>query len=136
MKTIFKTSLFIFLAISLISCNDKKTSKIVTENGEINVISPTEFKESSVGNTVIDIRTVEEFTSGHIESAVNISSFDKTFAEQILKLDKSKPIFIYCRSGRRSASTSKKVSDLGFKKVYDLEGGIKNWAKSNYQIIK
>lgn len=136
MKTILKSVLFIFLTISLIGCNNKKPSKTVTENGEINVITPAEFKESSVGQTIIDIRTPQEFVNGHIEGAININLFDKTFVEQLSKLDKSKPIFMYCRSGSRTASATKKASKLGFEKVNDLQGGIINWARNNYQIIK
>jgi len=136
MKSILKGSLFIFLAISLIGCNNPKPSKTITKYGEINVITPAEFKEKSVNQTIIDIRTPEEFASGHIQGAININLFDKTFLEQISKLDKSKPIYMYCRSGSRSRSASKKVSNLGFEKVYDLQGGIIYWAQNNYEIIK
>ena len=136
MKTISKIILFIFLTISIISCNDKKPSKTVTENGVINVITPADFKASSVGQIIIDVRTPQEFVNGHIEGAININLFDKTFENKLLKLDKSKPVFIYCRSGKRTASASKKASELGFVNVNDLQGGIKNWVKSNYQIIK
>lgn len=136
MKAILKQTLFIFLAISLIGCNNKKPSKTITENGEINVITPADFKEKSANQTILDIRTPQEFASGHIEGAININLFDKSFETQILKFDKTKPLFIYCRSGSRTAKASKKASSLGFEKLYDLQGGLKNWARNNYQIIK
>lgn len=136
MNTFLKSTLFVFLTISIFGCNNPKPSKTVTEFGEISVITPSEFKENSVNQTIIDIRTPEEFASGHIEGAININLFDKTFLDQISKLDKKQPVFMYCRSGSRSRSASKKVSDLGFEKVYDLQGGIMFWAKNNYQIIK
>lgn len=136
MKRILKGTLFIFLTISIIGCNNSKPSKTITEYGELSVITPVEFKENSKNQTIIDIRTPEEFASGHIDGAININLFDKTFLDQISKLDKTKPIYMYCRSGSRSRSASKKVSNLGFEKVYDLQGGIIYWARNNYQIIK
>ena len=136
MKSILKATLLILLIIPFIGCNNKKPSRTVTENGEINVITPAEFKESSVGQIIIDVRTPQEFVNGHIKGAININLFDKTFENQILKLDKTKPIYIYCRSGSRTAKASKKASKLGFEKVNDLQGGIINWSRNNYQIIK
>lgn len=136
MKTTLKLFLIVFIAISTVACNNNQPSKKITEFGEINVVTPVDFKAKSVGQTIIDIRTPEEFAGGYIEGAVNINFFDKTFLEQVTKLDKNKPVFIYCRSGNRTSSASKKISKLGFKEVYDLQGGIKNWSKSNYEIIK
>jgi len=136
MKAILKQTLFIFLAISLIGCNNPKPSKTITKNGEINVVTPAEFKEKSISQTILDIRTPQEFASGHIEGAININLFDKTFETQLLKLDKTKPLFIYCRSGSRTSKASKKASNLGFEEVYDLQGGIIYWARNNYKIVK
>jgi len=136
MKTILKFGLIVFIAISTVACKNKKPSKTVTELGAINVVTPVDFKAKSVGQTIIDIRTPEEFAGGYIEGAININFFDKTFLEQVAKLDKNKPVFLYCRSGNRTSSASKKIAELGFKEVYDLQGGISNWSKSNYKIIK
>lgn len=136
MNAILKSTLFLLLTISFIGCSNPKPSKTVTEYGELSIITPAEFKEKSVNQTIIDIRTPEEFASGHIEGAINMNLFDKTFMDQISKLDKSKPIFMYCRSGSRSKSASRKVANLGFEKVYDLQGGIIYWARNNYKIIK
>jgi rhodanese-related sulfurtransferase len=136
MKKIFKTVVFIFLTISIIGCNNKKPSKIITENGEINVVTVAEFKEKSANQIIIDVRTPEEFESGHIEGAININVFDKTFTTKLSKLDKSIPIFMYCKSGGRSFSAAKKASNLGFEKIYDLQGGIINWARNNYEVTK
>ncbi|WP_298264825.1 rhodanese-like domain-containing protein [uncultured Lutibacter sp.] len=136
MKTTIKLSLLLFLALLNVNCNNKKASKTITEFGEINVIAPKEFKEKSINKTIIDIRTPNEFLEGHIDGAVNINYFDKNFLDEISKLDKTKPIFMYCRSGNRTSSASKKISKLGFEQVYDLQGGILNWAKTNHEIVK
>ena len=89
-----------------------------------------------MNQTIVDIRTPEEFAEGHIEGAVNINLFDNHFLDQISQFDKSKPIFLYCRSGNRTSSASKKIADLGFEQVYDLQGGILNWQRNNQQIAK
>jgi phage shock protein E len=52
------------------------------------------------------------------------------------KYDKSKPVFLYCRSGNRTSSAAAKVAKLGFGEIYDLQGGIMSWSRDNLQIIK
>lgn len=132
MKTTLKLIILLFVAVLGISCNTKSQSQI----DSISVITPTEFKEKSVNNTIIDVRTPQEFSEGHIEGAVNINYFDKTFLDQIAKYEKNEPLFIYCKSGNRSGQASKKMADLGFKQIYDLEGGILNWVKNNNEVKK
>lgn len=136
MKLPFKFSVLVLIAFISISCNNKKPSKTITKLGEINVVTPAEFKEKSVNQLIIDIRTPGEFTQGYIEGAVNINLFDKNFTEQFSEFDKSKPIFLYCRTGRRTSAASKKLAALGFQNIYDLHGGIINWSKNNQPTIK
>ena len=122
------------LFISL-SCNTKPPLN-EQEKSAIHVVKPTEFKEKSKNQVIIDIRTPQEFSQGHIEGAINMNYFDHSFMEQIGKYDKSKPIFLYCRSGNRTSSAAAKIAKLGFEEVYDLQGGIMSWSKENLQIIK
>jgi phage shock protein E len=136
MKTTLKLSLLIFISILTLSCNNKSNSKTDNQLGEIKRISALEFKEKSKNNTIIDIRTPREYTQGYIEGAININYYDKTFLEQIAKLDKNKPIYIYCRSGNRTSSAAKKLKKLGFLEVNDLQGGIMSWARNQYKIVK
>lgn len=130
MKTTLKLTLLVIVTVLGISCNTKSQSDV------INVLTPTEFKEKSVNQTIIDIRTPQEFSQGHIEGAVNINYYDSNFMDQIAKFDKNKPIFIYCRSGNRTESASKKAADFGFTQINDLEGGILYWIKNNHEIVK
>lgn len=115
--------LVIFLiTISFSSCKSQADS-------DIKVISTEEMQTLLKIDEVqlVDVRTPEEFESGYIEKAQNIDFRSPTFDEDILKLDKEKPVLLYCHSGRRSASCSKKLKDAGFKKIYDLQGGISRW---------
>ncbi|PKP13268.1 MAG: rhodanese-like domain-containing protein [Bacteroidetes bacterium HGW-Bacteroidetes-3] len=132
MKTTLKLTILVLVTVLGISCNSKSQSK----SDAITVITPTEFKAKSVNQTIIDIRTPQEFSEGHIEGAININYFDNNFLDQIAKYDKNQPLFIYCRSGNRTTPASKKVADFGFTKIYDLEGGILYWMKNNNETVK
>jgi len=76
--------------------------------------------------TILDVRTQEEYNSGHIENAVLLPDYEvKAKAENVLK-DKNAVILVYCRTGNRSARASRDLISLGYKKVYDF-GGIVDW---------
>ena len=84
--------------------------------------------DESEESVIIDVRTDDEFTTGYIEGAVNIDFYmGNEFISEIDKLDKSKSYFIYCKSGARSGQTCELMKQKGFKKVYNLEGGILGW---------
>ena len=76
---------------------------------------------------LLDVRTSNEVSQGFIEGAINIDYYSKTFKTEIAKLDRSKPIFVYSRSGGRSAKTMSILSDMGFIEVYNLLGGYNGW---------
>ena len=72
---------------------------------------------------VVDVRTPNEFNSGHFEQAVNLDFYDPDFSKQLDSLDKSRPVYLYCRSGNRSAKAAMMLVEKGFKEIYDLKGG-------------
>ena len=76
---------------------------------------------------IIDVRTVDEFRLGHVESAVNLDLEDGTFAAALTSLDPSLSYVVYCRSGRRSAIAAALLADHGFGDVTDL-GSLENAA--------
>jgi thioredoxin len=76
---------------------------------------------------IIDVRSPEEFAGQHIDNAINIDWNGDNFDGKIGKYDKSKPIFVYCMSGGRSKKAAEKLSELGFTKIYELQGGIMKW---------
>ncbi|KQC34531.1 hypothetical protein AAU57_05505 [Nonlabens sp. YIK11] len=98
----------------------------------VTVLSKKEFKEAITKNEVqlVDVRTSAEFDQGAIDGAINIDYFEKDqFKESFEQLDKSKPIYIYCRSGNRSGKAAIILEELGFTKIYDLKGGYLDWTK-------
>ena len=100
------------------------------EDKGIYIIDIETFTKEVVGKDVqlIDIRSPREYNEGHIDDAININFYNKDlFLREFQKLDKSKPIYIYCYSGGRSHRASQKLKDLGFKEIYDFKGGYKEW---------
>lgn len=77
----------------------------------------------SPGTVIIDVRTPEEFNSGHVQGALNIPVESPDFAAQVSALDPGTTYAIYCRSGNRSAVATAEMGSMGFMYLYDLEGG-------------
>lgn len=80
---------------------------------------------------IIDVRTPGEFSKGHLKSAKNIDWNGNDFEKQISTFDKSKPVFVYCLSGGRSAAAASLMRKQGFKEVYELDGGMMKWRGAN-----
>ena len=110
------------MVLLLTSCFDDAAS-------EVRLVSPEEMQDilELEDVQVVDVRTPEEFNEDHIKNAQNIDFKSPTFEEDILKLDKSRPVLLYCKAGGRSAKCVKKLEEAGFKKIYDLDGGISKW---------
>jgi rhodanese-related sulfurtransferase len=101
------------------------------------VLSADEFEKGMTKDSaqLLDVRTVGEFNSGHLQNALwadwnNETEFDRRSAF----LNKNKPVYVYCLSGGRSASAASKMRKQGFN-VVELKGGINAWKASNKNII-
>lgn len=82
------------------------------------------------GVQLVDVRPADEFEKIHITNAQNIDFMSPTFDQDIKKLDKGKPVILYCKGGNQSAKCAKKLKDAGFEKIYDLQGGLSKWEHS------
>lgn len=125
-NTAIVLSLVLFLAT--LGCINEEKGIIVTPE-EMQTILHSENAQ------LIDVRTPEEYSEGHIENSKNIDYFSTTFDQDILVLDKTKPVIVYCRSGKRSGESSKILKKSGFITVYDMEGGILNWKEKGLEVI-
>jgi rhodanese-related sulfurtransferase len=118
-------ALFFFstVVLSFLGCNQK-----VSQDG-LTHLNPKEFQSLIELEEVqlIDVRKPEEFIEGHIPNAININYYSDDFVSSIDKLDKKKPVYIYCRSGQRSANSASQFKEAGFTQIYNLEGGILKW---------
>ena len=84
---------------------------------------------------ILDVRTEDEFTQGHIENAVNIDFYSETFQDELDSLDKDKKYLVYCQSANRSGNAIKIMEELGFREVYNMLGGIALWQAQNYPVV-
>jgi rhodanese-related sulfurtransferase len=83
-------------------------------------------KISSKDALVFDVRTTEEFNLGHIKGSINIDFYDeKLFVKFFEKINKTKPIYIYCRSGNRSKKSLKYLKKLDLLKFMIYREDIK-----------
>ena len=115
--------------LATLSCINEEKAVMVTPE-EMQTILHSEDVQ------LIDVRTPEEYSDGHIENSQNIDFKSPTFGEDILVLDKSKPVIVYCKSGKRSGNSSKILMKAGFAKVYDLEGGILEWKEKGLEVVQ
>lgn len=75
----------------------------------------------------VDVRTSREYAEGTILDAVNIDVLEANFRESIAQLDRSKPVYLFCRSGNRSQKAAAIMTEMGFREIHDLEGGYQAW---------
>lgn len=85
---------------------------------------------------LIDVRTPGEYAGGHIAGSTNIDYNAPDFLDRMRKLDKNKPVALYCAVGGRSGNAAVKLKELGFSKIYDLAGGTQAWAANKLPLVK
>ena len=125
MEGIMKKILLLWLAVMGCACAAEKVS--------------VETAEQLISKKVqlLDVRTKKEWKEGHLEGAVRADIKAEGFTDQVKKVvDSSKPVLVYCRSGRRSARAAKEMEALGYKTVYDLKGGITAWKNADKIVVK
>ncbi|NRD20655.1 rhodanese-like domain-containing protein [Winogradskyella eckloniae] len=133
MKKIYTLLCLLLVCSSTYSCLENKQ-----EATEVKLVTAAEMQSILELEDVqlVDVRTPQEHEEMHIANSQNIDFSSANFEEDISKLDKKKPVIVYCKSGGRSSKCSKKMKDAGFEKVYDLEGGISKWKHSDILDIK
>jgi rhodanese-related sulfurtransferase len=85
---------------------------------------------------ILDIRTADEFSAGHIKNAQLIDFYNPNFAEKIAQLPREKEYLVHCRSGVRSANSLPIFEQLGFEKIYHLTEGILDWMQEGLPLEK
>ena len=100
-------------------------------------LSVNEFsaKVAEAGVITLDVRTPGEFEGGYIEGAKNIDFQSGNFENDIAALDKNGTYAVYCRSGNRSGQAVKVMHDAGFHNVYNLNGGVIDWANAGLPLV-
>lgn len=117
----------------LAACGGSDTATAVLETVDSEVFAELAADD---GIVLLDIRTPEEFASGHIEGSVNIDFYEDDFATQIGALDRDIEYAVYCRSGNRSGQAMELFADLEFNAVHNLGGGIVAWAEAGLALTE
>ena len=108
----------------------------IFESTEINLISDTQFIEiQNTEHILVDVRTIEEYESGHIQDAVNFDFYSESFQKEILSIEKSSSIILYCRTQNRSIKTANYLKENGYKEITVIEGGITSWVKNGNDLV-
>ncbi|MBL6448821.1 rhodanese-like domain-containing protein [Fulvivirga sp. 29W222] len=128
-----KVLLPILLASLLGACGSHKeqkknftdtTSQIITL---VNIVEFHELMKQREDLQIVDVRTPKEFDLSKIPGAINIDYWSDDFNSQVSNLNRDKPVAVYCAAGRRSAKAASKLQEMGFKQIYDLDGGMRAW---------
>lgn len=125
------------IGITFFGACKETPSDITSIKGEIELISPQQvydaiYKDRSI--QLIDVRTPEEFKGNHLKVAQNICITSADFKEKVKILDKNKPVYVYCNRGGQSAQAAIALKELGFTKIYDMEGGILLWEENKLEL--
>jgi thioredoxin 1 len=97
-------------------------------------LSPVDFQEGIMADKeaiVLDVRSPEEFSMGHLANSKNVHLHSRDFEDAASEIIGDAPVYVYCKSGSRSSEAAIRLSEMGFE-VYDLEGGLMNWEASGY----
>lgn len=108
-----------------------------TDAPQVENLTIQDFKqklENTPDKTLLDARTDAEVAGGVIPGAMQIDYQGNDLEKNIEKLDKSRPVFVYCAMGSRSSAMANLLSQKGFKKIYNAEGGINAWKTAGYPI--
>jgi phage shock protein E len=119
-KTPFKIMKLTILLVFIFSLS------IQAQTPAVQHLQPADFvaKLKATKNAqMLDVRTPEEWAQGKLASANCANFMDSSFKQQLEKLDKSKPVFVYCAAGGRSTKASKILEEAGFKQIFNLQGG-------------
>ena len=129
-----KTLDIIFLFLLLTSCfnAEEKNEKLIFTNVDAN-----DFLDgyNSKNSIILDVRTSNEISRGHIQDATFIDFYSKDFDEKIKIINKELTVHVYCKSGGRSENAAKKLIEIGFSNVLNLNGGFDSWKNNNMNFI-
>lgn len=122
--------LSILALVTVVSCQAQTGVQVLSVDAFEQKLNATPEK------IILDVRTDEEYAQGRMKNATQIDYYQRDFKTEVAKLDKTKPVFVYCASGVRSNSAAKILKQQGFTEIYDLKGGLNAWARSGKPIVK
>ena len=85
---------------------------------------------------ILDVRTRQEYDGGHLQNAEQLNVESGTFRTDVALLEMSKTYLVYCRTARRSGNATTIMDELGFEKLYDMQGGITAWQAAGLPVVQ
>lgn len=113
----------LIIAFLLLFIEIKAQTPLSTDDFQVKLSNTTDAQ-------LLDVRTPQEYKEGHLSNSLNIDYKSSDFREKIKSLDKTKPVFVYCLAGSRSAAAAGILHENGFEKIYDMKGGYLKWTSS------
>lgn len=111
------------------------SSAVAVDNGATLDADAFTQRVEADGTIVVDVRTPEEFASGHLPEALNLDLQSADFSDRVAELDPDATYAVYCRSGNRSAQAMQIMLDAGFTDVAHLDGGIGAWQSAGGDVV-
>jgi len=108
-------------------CEIPRWQMLKSQLDNLDVASFRQAMEDNSLSILLDVRTKEELDLQKLEGAVHLDYLDYNFLDDLEKLDRDKTYLVYCRSGRRSVRTCVLMKNWGFKRVFNLDGGLVAW---------
>lgn len=143
-KTIIKLTIALVLAAMIFSACQSENAAAVAPKAVENSAAQNEIKQISVAEArdavkaenvqFIDVRTPEEYAGGHAPKALNLPL--DNLEDDLTKLDKTKPVYVICQTGRRSQKGAEILLKNGFADIYNINGGTSEWIKAGFPTEK
>ena len=117
------------------------SAPVPTATAEARLVTPEEARTLVAwppGVLVVDVRTAEEYDEGHLPGArrVQLDEIAAAIDAGEFPAPADAPLLVYCRAGSRSAQAAALLSERGFRRVYDLEGGIMAWGEAGQPVLR
>ncbi len=131
---ILKNLMLFWMWLVAVSCSQPSDN----QTSIVKVVAPEIFKQKlsqTPDAILVDVRTPAEWSGGVLENAQQMNYQDADFEQRITALDKSKPVFVYCKLGGRSGRVTSILEEAGFQQVYDLDGGIVAWQNQGFKVV-
>ena len=152
-RRVFTITVIIIAAVMVVACSSSDSEAVPAAEADEaavsaaqpgpgvalpEIISPAQYREVFAEGEqeyfLLDVRTADEFNSGHIDGAYNISH--EMLASRLDELPSDVPIVLYCRSGNRSSVARDVLRDAGYTNFYDIDGGTNNWTRQGYTLVR
>jgi len=134
-STPMKTTLFFSVLVILILL---VAYRFLIEREYYTVLTEDQYKEKLAAYDdayLIDVRTSFEHNRGYIKGATNIGFIGFSFSNEVDKLDRDKPVFLYCQTAHRSPFAAWKLHSMGFNQIFDLKGGFIEWENAGFEVV-